>query len=85
MDATPTPTSNVQPLHSKEHKKQADTNSGSKQPPEKLDAAPSSVNSKYVLQKYATSKKSFATPKSMISVCLNDAKYPKPPEVNPNT
>ncbi|RFU23756.1 hypothetical protein B7463_g12581, partial [Scytalidium lignicola] len=59
--------------------------SGLKQPQEDSDAAPSTVITKNVLQRYAASEKSFSASKSVISVHVKDAKYPEPPEVNPIT
>jgi hypothetical protein len=68
-----------------ELKKLAVANAGMKQQPEQADSAPTTVNTKNVIQKYAATEKSFAAPKSVLSAHIRDAKYPDPPQVDPRT
>jgi hypothetical protein len=68
-----------------ELKKLAIANAGIKQHPEQADSAPTTVNTKDVIQKYATTEKSFAAPKSVLSAHIRDAKCPDPPQVDPRT
>lgn len=60
-------------------------NARMKQLSEKSEGAPTTVNTKDVLQRYAATEKSFAAPKSVLSAHIEDAKYPDPPEVDPCT
>lgn len=68
-----------------ELKKLAVANAGIKQQPKESEGAPTTVNTKNVLQKYAATEKSFAAPKSVLSTHIKDAKYPDPPKVDPRT
>jgi hypothetical protein len=68
-----------------ELKKLAVANAGMKQQPKKSEGAPTTVNTKNVLQKYAATEKSFAAPRSVLSAHIKDAKYPDPPKVDPRT
>lgn len=68
-----------------ELKKLVVTNTGMKQQPKKSEGAPTTVNTKAVLQKYAATEKSFAPAKSVLSAHIKDAKYPDPPKVDPCT
>lgn len=68
-----------------ELQKLAVANAGMKQQPEKSEGAPTTVNTKNILQKYAATEKSFAAPKSVLSAHIKDAKYPDPPKVDPRT
>lgn len=68
-----------------ELQKLAVANAGMKQHPEQADSAPTTVNTKNVIQNYAATDKSFAAPKSVLSAHIRDAKYPDPPQVNPRT
>ena len=68
-----------------ELKKLAIANAGMKQQPEKPESAPTTVDTKNVLRKYAATEKSFAAPKSILSAQINNSKYPDPPKVDPYT
>jgi hypothetical protein len=69
----------------KELKKLAVANARLKQQPKKSEGAPTTVNTKNVLQKYAATEKSFTAPKSVLSAHIKDAKYPDPPKVDHRT
>jgi hypothetical protein len=60
-------------------------NAGLKKQPRKSEGALTTVDSEKVFQKYAATEKSFAAPKSVLSVHMKDAEYPDPPKVDPRT
>lgn len=68
-----------------ELKKLAAANAGMRQHPKRSEGAPTTINTKNVLQKYAATETSFGPPKSVLSAHIKDAKYPDPPKVDPLT
>lgn len=51
----------------------------------KKEEPPTTIHSKNVLAKYASTEKSFAKPKSVLSSYMKDTKYPDAPKVDPRT
>jgi hypothetical protein len=70
--------------HQNELKKLAIANARIQQQPKK-EEPPTTIHSKNILAKYATTEKSFAQPKSVLSSYMKDTKYPDAPKVDPRT
>ncbi|KFY46562.1 hypothetical protein V494_00422 [Pseudogymnoascus sp. VKM F-4513 (FW-928)] len=69
----------------KELHKLAVANAGMRQQPEQTYSAPTTVNTKSVIQNYAATDRSFTAAKSVLSAHIRDAKYPDIPQVDPRT